>query len=179
MNMDYYILRRKIHIITSSKAPNIIFIPGIIMISKDKSFLYVSMHIFVHMYTWMVLYKQINDPKRQRFRAPMYLEQKTEIVGSGWVGSLPYHTPQCADTKFYPYICWKASPGLPKVTTQHINTNWCQLQVIFILQRKSCQISGQVPADPGQEPCHHPCPSGSNSIKKGGQQLRATPTPAI
>lgn len=51
MNMDCYILRRKIHIITSSKAPNIIFIPGIIMISKDKSFLYVSMHIFVHMYT--------------------------------------------------------------------------------------------------------------------------------
>lgn len=103
MNMDYYILRRKTHIIISSKATNIFFIPGFIMISKEKSFLCVSMHISVHMYTWMVLYKQISDPKRQRFRAPMYLEQKTEIVGSGWVGSLPCHTTQYADTKCYPY----------------------------------------------------------------------------
>lgn len=92
MSMGYHNLRKKMHIITVSKASNFFFIPEIIMIHKDKSFLYVSMHMMVRMYTCMVQYQQTNDLRHRALGLCCTYSRRLKWVGSksGWQLPPPY-----------------------------------------------------------------------------------------
>lgn len=169
MNRGYYNLRRKMHIITASKASNIFFIPGIITIRKDKSFWCVSMHMIGRMYAWMVSYKMSNDLRDRVLGVLCIYSRRPKSLAQGGLTASPTVHPSAQTQGVTPTvrgISWKATPRLPKVTAQHVNINRCQIQIIFTLQRESCKISGQLPADPVHEPCYHPWPSDSNLHQK-------------
>lgn len=79
---------------------NIFFIPGIIMIIKDKSYLYVSMHMIVHMYTRMVSHKQSSD-LRHRGLGLLCTYRRLKSLAHGGLAASP--TTHRRAQRCYPY----------------------------------------------------------------------------